>query len=165
VRGRELSRQRVHAAWLSGPLAVALGVAAHVLAGERIPGLGVLLALTALLSMAASMIARLNVPVWMLLLVSGLVQQVLHVAFAGFSGLAGARSPEHGHGVFVPQPPQPSPSLGGHHALELMLDAHVAAALLTVLILTQSASIVAKLRSRRRRPALPASGRPAPPGH
>lgn len=154
VKAREVPRPRGHAAWVSGPLAVALGGAAHLLAGEAIPGPWVLLALTALLSMGASMLSRLNVPVWVLLIVSGIVQQCLHLTFAAFSGDVGGTSSGHTHGVYVWQPPQPAQAPVGHSAIELMLDAHVAAALLTVLIITQSGvllSLLSRLRSRLHR--------------
>jgi hypothetical protein len=149
VKARELTRQRVVIAWLSGPLAVVLGVAAHSLAGESVPAVWVLVALTALLSMAASIFARLQVPVWVLFLLSGLVQQVLHLAFSRFSGVVGGASSGHVHGGSIWQPPQPSSS-SGHQALELMLDSHVAVALLTVLVITQSVSLLSRLRRPRR---------------
>jgi hypothetical protein len=138
----------VYAAWVSGPLAVLLGAGAHELAGEAVSGPWVLLAMSALLSMAASMLARFRPPVWALLLVSGVVQQVLHLMFSGFPGDIGGAPSGHPHGVLGWLPPQQAADAGGHHALELMLDAHVAAALVTVLVITQAA-VLAK-RARRR---------------
>jgi hypothetical protein len=129
---------------VAGPLAVALGASAHLVADEAVPGPWVLLALTALLSMGASMLARLKIPVWVLLLVSGVVQQLLHLSFAGFSGVGGGTPSGHIHDSYVWQQPQPVQAAGGHHAIELMLDAHVAAALLTVLVVTQSSTVVTK---------------------
>jgi hypothetical protein len=137
VKAQVLPRRRAHAAaWMAGPLAVALGASAHLVAGEAVPGPWVLVALTALLSMGASMLARLNVPMWVLFLVSGVAQQLLHLSFAGFSGDVGGASSGHTHESYVWEQPQPAQAAGGHHAIELMLDAHVAAALLTVLIVT-----------------------------
>ncbi|MDQ0679799.1 hypothetical protein QFZ30_003181 [Arthrobacter pascens] len=144
MKAQDLARRRVHAAWVAGPLAVALGASAHLVAGEAVPGPWVLLALTALLSMGASMLAHLNVPVWVLFLVSGVVQQLLHLSFAGFSGDGWGGSSGHTHESYVWQQPQPAQALGGHHDIELMLDAHVAAALLTVLIITQSGAVATK---------------------
>lgn len=144
MKAQELPRRRVHAAWAAGPLAVALGASAHLVAGEAVPGPWVLLALTALVSMGASMLARVNVPMWALFLLSGVTQQLLHLSFAGFSGDGGGALSGHPHESYLWQQPQPAPASGGHHAIELMLDAHVTAALLTVLIITQSTAVTTK---------------------
>ncbi|MDQ0849732.1 uncharacterized protein (DUF983 family) [Arthrobacter sp. B3I9] len=151
MTARDLPRARVYAAWASGPLAVLLGAGAHVLGGEDLPGLWVLLAVSALLSMVASMLARFRLPIWALLLVSGLIQQVLHLIFGSFSGIVGSAQTGHPHGVVIGLPPQQAaaPEAGGHHAIELMLDAHVAAALLTVIAVTQC-GVLAKSLSRLR---------------
>jgi hypothetical protein len=149
VKAREVPRRHVYTAWATGPLAVLLGAGAHLLGGDAIPGPWILLAMAALLSMAASMLARLKLPVWALLLVSGLIQQVLHLMFTGFSGDVGSVSSGHSHGVSTWSPPQQAPGAGGHHALELMLDAHVAAALLTVVVITQSDVLAKKLSQLR----------------
>jgi hypothetical protein len=149
VIARELSLRHVNAAWATGPLAVLLGAGAHLLGGDALPGPWILLAMAALLSMAASILARVKLPVWALLLVSGLIQQVLHLMFTGFSGDVGSVSPGHSHGVFTLSPPQQAPGAGGHQALELTLDAHVAAALLTVVVVTQL-DVLAKTLSRLR---------------
>jgi hypothetical protein len=95
------------------------------------------------------MLARFRLPMWALLLVSGLTQQVLHLIFGSFSGIVGSASTGHPHGVVTWLPPQqaPSPDAGGHHAIELMLDAHVAAALLSVIAITQW-GVLAKSLSR-----------------
>ncbi|WP_457964752.1 hypothetical protein M1E17_00760 [Arthrobacter sp. D1-29] len=146
-----MPRRRIYAARASGPLAVTLGAAAHFLSGAAVPGPSVLLAIAALLSMAASMLAGLNLRFWALLLASGLVQQVLHLVFAGFAGGSGSTSPGHAHGVLIWQPLPPAQTSGGHHAMELMLDTHVAAALLTVLVLTQSGALISHVSRLRRR--------------
>jgi hypothetical protein len=146
MEAREFQSHRVFVAWLAGPLAVALGVGAHLVSGESVPAASILVALTALLSMAASMIARLKVPAWVLVLLSGLVQQVLHLAFSLFSGVTGSGSAGHGHGILPWEPPQlSSPSGPPAHAMELMLDAHVAAALLTALVITTSGSVISRI--------------------
>jgi hypothetical protein len=155
VNVRELPRHRFYAAWLSGPLAVAFGTAAHLVAGQAVPGVSVLLALAALLSMGSAILARVNPPVWVLLLVSGVVQQVLHLTFAGLSLAASGASSGHVHVPFSWEPPQAGPAVGGHAALELMLDAHVAAALMTVLVITQSRMLVSWLPRLRRTPVPP----------
>jgi hypothetical protein len=151
VNARKFHRQP-GVAWLSGPLVVALGVAAHSVSGESIPVVSVLVALTALVSMSASMIAHLRLPGWMVLLLSGLVQQVLHVAFSLFSGVFGDGSTGHGHGMFTWQPPLPSSaSSPPGHGMELMLHAHVAAALLAALVIIQWDSVSSRIRSVRQR--------------
>lgn len=144
MKAQDLPRRRVHAAWAAGPLAVALGASAHLAAGGSVPGAWILLALMALLSMGASMLARLNVPVWVLFLVSGMVQQFLHLSFAGFSGAGGGASSGHAHELYIWRQPLMAQASGGHHAIELMLDLHVAAALLTVLVITQSSAAATK---------------------
>lgn len=132
-------RRRPGAAWLCGPLMVALGVAAHSAVGQPVPALSLLVALTALLSLAASVTARSGMPGWMLLLLAGLVQQVLHLAFSVFSGSGGGLgSTGHGHGILTWQPQQPpAASAAPDHTVELLLYAHTAAALLAVLLIAK----------------------------
>ncbi|MFJ5698477.1 hypothetical protein [Arthrobacter sp. NPDC093139] len=154
MTARDLPRWRTYAAWVSGPLAVVLGVSAHLLSGAAVPGPLVLVAIAALLSMAASMLAGLRIRVWVLFLASGLVQQVLHLLFTGFVDASGDTPPGHTHGMFAWPLPQPQPAqTSGHHAIELMLHAHAGAALLTVLFLTQSKALVSRLRRKRTRPS------------
>lgn len=146
MEAQEFHSQPVFVAWLAGPLAVALGVAAHLVSGESVPPASVLLALTALLSMSASMIAHVKVPGWVLVLLSGLAQQVLHLAFSLFSGVTGSGSAGHGHRILPWEPPQlSSPPGPPAHAMELMLDAHVAAALLTALVITTSGRVILRI--------------------
>jgi hypothetical protein len=132
-------RRRPGAAWLCGPLMVALGVAAHSAVGQPVPALSLLVALAALLSLAASVTARTGMPGWMLLLLAGLVQQVLHLSFSVFSGTGGGTgATAHGHGILVLQLQQPpAASAAPDHTLELLLYAHTAAALLAVLVIAQ----------------------------
>ena len=132
-------RRRPGAAWLCGPLMVALGVAAHSAVGQPVPALSLLVALTALLSLAASMTARTGMPGWMLLLLAGLVQQVLHLAFSVFAGTGGGTGATgHGHGMLIWQPQQPQAvSAAPDHTLELLLYTHTAAALLAVLLIAK----------------------------
>ncbi|WP_457973870.1 hypothetical protein [Arthrobacter sp. D1-17] len=135
-------RRRPAAAWLCGPLMVALGVAAHSAVGQPVPALSLLVALTALLSLAASVTARNGMPGWMLLLLAGLVQQVLHLAFSVFSLTRGGFGfTGHGHGTLIWQPQQPSEEPAGSaapdHTLELLLYAHTAATLVAVLLIAK----------------------------
>lgn len=91
------------------------------------------------------MIAHLKFPGWVLVLLSGIAQQVLHLAFNLFSGVAGSGSAGHGHGILPWEPPQLSSPSGPPHAMELMLDAHVAAALLTALVITTSGRVLSRI--------------------
>lgn len=138
-------------AWMSGPLMVALAVAAHSVSGGPVPAVSILAALTALLSMLASMVAFLRFPVWGVLLLSGLVQQVLHLAFGLFSAaFDGGSSAEHGHGVFLRQLPLVSSASSPAHSTELTLHAHVAAALLAGLVIAKRDSLIPPGPSLRR---------------
>lgn len=121
--------------WLLGPVATGLGLLAHLLSGGALPWPPVLLALAALLSMCASLVSRLRLPAWALLLLCGLAQQVLHPAFVLFSGVpAGPQSPPHAHVLLLPPLPGTAAEPAGH-LQELMLVTHVAAALLTALVM------------------------------
>ena len=73
-------------AWEVGPVSVGLGLAAHLLSGGGSPPVPVLVALMALLSMCASLAARVRIPSWLLLVLCGLAQQMLHLAFDRFAG-------------------------------------------------------------------------------
>ncbi|WP_115789243.1 hypothetical protein [Arthrobacter silvisoli] len=126
--------------WLLGPLATGLGLLAHLLSGGALPWPPALLALAALLSMAASLVSRLRLPAWALLLLCGLAQQVLHPAFALFSGVsAGPQGVSHAHVLLLPPVPGSTAAPAGH-LQELMLVTHVAAALLTALIMAGAGS-------------------------
>lgn len=145
MHGKEIHRPPA-AAWLSGPLMVALGIAAHLAAGAAVPALSIVVALAALLSMAASMTARVGMPGWAVLLLSGLVQQVLYLAFSVFSESGGTGSAGHGHGILGWRPPQTSvPEELSAHLMELMLYTHAAAALLTVLAINAWEPLTARI--------------------
>ena len=78
-------------AWVAGPVAVALGLAAHVISGGGAPAMPVLLALVALSALAAQLIARwIHGPI-LLLLLSGVAQQLLFFGREVW-GLASVRS-------------------------------------------------------------------------
>jgi hypothetical protein len=102
--------------------------------------------------MSAAMIAHLRLPGWVVLLLSGLVQQVLHIAFSLFSGVFGDVPTGHGHTIYTWQPPLPSSAPSSPaHAMELMLHAHVAAALLAALVIIKWDSVMSRIRSVRQR--------------
>ncbi|BCW34295.1 hypothetical protein StoSoilA2_03510 [Arthrobacter sp. StoSoilA2] len=125
-------------AWVAGPVAVALGLAAHVVSGGGAPAMPVLLGFVALSALAAQLVARwIHGPI-LLLLLSGVAQQLL---FFGFEALGGSFSGvgflDHLHG----QPQQPvavpvdgQPASGELHAGDLMLYTHAAAAILTLVV-------------------------------
>jgi hypothetical protein len=145
-------RRRPAEAWLCGPLMVVLGVAAHSAVGQPVPALSLLVALTALLSLAASVSAHSRMPGWLLLLLSGLVQQVLHLAFSVFSNAgAGFGSTGHGHGILTWQPQQlPAASVAPEHAVEVLLYTHTAAALLAMFVIIAWGPVTARIRAALR---------------
>jgi hypothetical protein len=117
-------------AWLAGPISTGLGLAAHLAAGGPAPGLPILLALAALLGMAAAIVGRFPMPGWVLLLVCGVAQQLLHLGFAVFSGGSGSGLSVHGHGGIIQDvPPGGEVAAPAGHSLHLMLHLHMAAAL------------------------------------
>lgn len=120
--------------WLAGPASVALGACAHLISGAQIPGLLVLLALTALIGLAATLLGRLLASGWSLLVFCGLIQQLLHLALDFFSSAPGGGSPRHGHDG-VGWPTEVPAGAASPHSGELMVDTHVAAALLAALLL------------------------------
>ncbi|WP_247040841.1 hypothetical protein [Arthrobacter rhizosphaerae] len=121
--------------WLAGPASVALGACAHLISGTQIPGLLVLLALTALIGLAATLLGRLLASGWSLLVFCGLIQQLLHLALDFFSSAPGGGSPRHGHDGVDWQLPEVPMGAASPHSGELMVDTHVAAALLAALLL------------------------------
>jgi hypothetical protein len=145
-------------AWLAGPLSAGMGLAAHVAAGGQAPGILIFTALAALLGMAASMAAsiagRRPLPGWAVLLAAGLVQQLLHLAFAALSTESGFSFSGHHDGDAAPQPPAPAaPAVEGSavaHSPHLMLHLHVAAALVATVLSTQGATLLAALQWRGR---------------
>jgi hypothetical protein len=150
VTGRADSKRPFSSAWVPGPVIVLLGLGAHLVSGGDAPAASILVALTALLSLSASMLARLRMPGWALPVLCGLAQQVLHLAFGAFSGSSGGGPAGHGHGSAA----RPAPQLPGLAEtpgpdLHLMVHAHVGAALLTVLIITQGTRLVSRIRPVR----------------
>lgn len=121
-------------AWVAGASAVALGLAAHMVAGGSAPAIPVLLALAALGGLAAQVIARWVHGPLLLLLFAGLAQQLLHAGFDAFGGFfpgSGLLDHLHGGQVLGDVPAGAAPSGGSVH---LMLYTHMAAAILTLLV-------------------------------
>ncbi|MCT9870431.1 hypothetical protein [Paenarthrobacter aurescens] len=121
-------------AWVAGPVAVILGLAAHMVAGGSAPAIPVLLAFAAFCALAAQLIARWVHGPLLLLLLSGLAQQLLHVGFDAFGGyFPGSGLLDHLHGGLTlgDVPAGPAASAGNVH---LLLYTHMAAAILTLLV-------------------------------
>ncbi len=122
--------------WLIGPAAVGCGLAAHLLSGGEPPAAPVLLSLAALASMLAAILCRLQVPGWAVLLLSGLAQQVLPLAFSTLGSVEGGTAQRHGHqGVVLPD--SLAAPVSGRQSMELMINLHAAAALVTMLLVSQ----------------------------
>lgn len=133
--------------WLAGPVSVGLGAVAHLVSGGPVPAVTVLLALTALVSMAATLASRFMMPSWLLLTLSGLLQQLLHLSFELLAGVPGSGSSTHAHSIVWAPPPSDGLSAAADngyaaHMMEVMLVTHVAAALLTTLVLAKAGSFL-----------------------
>jgi hypothetical protein len=135
-------------AWLAGPLAVGFGLSAHVVSGGQAPPLTILLALGALVSMLASLLSRLAAPGWLLLALSGLIQQILHFAFAFLPAGVGGGQARHGHTITWGTIPFPR-SADVEHMGDVLLVSHIAAALLTGVVLWKAGDLLHTVRSRR----------------
>lgn len=139
---------------------------AHLLSGGAAPPAGVLAALTVLVSLLASAVARAPLAPWMLALGSGALQQVLHVAFTALAGPDGPLFPAAGH-AHHGTAPVPAPA-GAVQAVpldfHLLVVAHIAAALLTVLALIGASRAAASLPApgspQYAHEALPSAGIP-----
>jgi hypothetical protein len=118
--------------WLTGPLATALGLAAHIAGGGQAPAVAIVVALAALLGLGAVLVERLappQLPGWAILAASAVGQQLLHLAFAAFSTATAVSLPGHDHGAGSTPDVPSSPGTAAAHSLHLMLYLHAAAAL------------------------------------
>ncbi|WP_144661783.1 hypothetical protein [Paenarthrobacter nicotinovorans] len=121
-------------AWVSGLIAVGLGLAAHMAAGGSSPAFPVLLGLAALCCLAAELLARWVHGPLILLLISGVAQQLLHLGFTAFGGyFPGNGWFEHLHGAG--QAPGDLTGVGASNggSPHIMLYTHTAAAILTLI--------------------------------
>lgn len=135
-------------AWAAGVIAVALGLAAHVAAGGAPPALPLLLALLALTCLAAQLVTRWVHGPLLLLLFSGVAQQLLHFGLDAFGGyVPGGGLFGHLHGGNQPLDVPADSSAASEGSVHLMLYTHVAAAILT-LLLASSAWKLARLAAR-----------------
>ncbi|MDP9884362.1 hypothetical protein J2W21_001872 [Sinomonas atrocyanea] len=168
-RESRLGRRRSAAAALAGgPVAVGLGLVAHLVSGGAAPPAGVLAALAVLVSLLAAAAARAPLAPWMLALGSGALQQVLHLAFTALAGPSGPLFPAAGHAhhgaVSTAAAAAATPGPGVPLDFHLLVVAHIAAALLTVLALTAATRVAASLQApgsrQYRHEALPSAGIP-----
>jgi hypothetical protein len=128
------------AGWLFGSVSVALGLLIHGVSGHPVPAAPIVVATAALLSLAGTVVIRIGVPNWALLVLAGVGQQALHWAFAFFSDplatTLASDAVSHGHADPV-QLTGPGLLLAGvpTQPLHVLLYAHVAAALLVFLLI------------------------------
>ncbi|SEJ46616.1 hypothetical protein SAMN04487917_10657 [Arthrobacter sp. yr096] len=140
-------------AWVAGPVAVILGLAAHMVAGGSAPAVPVLLAFAAFGALVAQVIARWIHGPLLLLLVSGVAQQLLHLGLAAFGGyFPGNGLLDHLHGdQALGELPAGAAVSGGD--IHLLLYTHMAAAILTLLLAAGVSKVAAPGREESRRRA------------
>ncbi|WP_188781762.1 hypothetical protein [Sinomonas atrocyanea] len=165
-RTSRLGRRR-SAAWalVGGPAAVGLGLVAHLISGGAALPVEVLAALVVLVSLLASAVARAPLAPWMLALGSGALQQALHLAFTALAGPDGPLFPAAGHAHHGTVSTAPAGAVQAAPLdFHLLVVAHIAAALLTVLALAAAARAAASLRApgspQYAHEALPSAGIP-----
>lgn len=134
-------------AWAWGLVATGLGLAAHLSAGGSAPALPVLVGFAALCCLAAQLTARWVHGPLILLLISGVAQQLLHFGFESFGGFfPGNGSLGHLHGSpDLPIAPTGAAASGGD--VHLMLYTHMAAAIVTLLLAAGVSKLVASHRA------------------
>ena len=111
-----------------GLLSLGFGLAAHALSGGVLPSLPILGGLAALAVLAATLVAQARPPGWVVLLLLGVAQQMLHWLLGGLG--AGASSTVAPTGVHHDGVPVVSGAGQGHSPeIMLMLHTHLAAAL------------------------------------
>lgn len=152
----ETPRVTLPRAAAAGALILGLAIAAHTASGGNLPPLPVLAALTALTVLGATLASQLRLTFGTVLLLSGLCQQLLHLAFTLLATpLPGTfTTPANGghHAVLPPQLPPPGEDSPGPvredlHAdsAMLMLHAHAAAALLATAVISSWTTAVKRL--------------------
>jgi len=136
-----------------------LAVAAHTIPGGALPVLPVLVGLTALIMLAAAIASLVRLPFGALLVLSGLCQQFLHLAFAALAGsghfevlLSPVESGHHQQLITVSLPSGEVGQPTGHpHSAMLLLYAHTAAAVLGATILSTWSDAVNRVKPIFRR--------------
>lgn len=140
-------------AWVAGPVAVILGLAAHMMAGGSAPAVPVLVAFAAMGALAAQVMSRWIHGPLLLLLVSGVAQQMLHWGFDAFGGyFPGSGFLDHPHGgQALTDVPAGAAASGGN--VHLLLYTHMAAAILTLLLAAGVSQLATPGREASRRGA------------
>jgi hypothetical protein len=152
----EAPRVALPRAVAAGVLILGLAIAAHTASGGNLPPLPVLAGLTALTVLGATLASRIRVTFGTVLLLSGLCQQLLHLAFTLLATpLPGSfTTPANGGHHAVPPPQLPAtgedsqgPARQDLHAdsAMLMLHAHAAAALLATAVISSWTTTVKRL--------------------
>lgn len=123
-------RARVTArAALVGLLSLGLGLLAHAVSGGPLPSPPILITVAALTALAATLVAQAKLPIWAVMLLLGVAQQLLHWILGGLGGAPSLSGPADHHGEAAPV--QPSAAAQGHPPeVTLLLHAHLGAALL-----------------------------------
>ncbi|MCW2134100.1 hypothetical protein [Arthrobacter sp. VKM Ac-2550] len=133
-------------------LTMVLALVAHLASGGTMPALPVLGAITALTTLTATVLSRVQAPQWVLIVSAGAAQQVLHLAFeacaarpaTGASAASSAGGPHSHHTEVDPAQLAATASVATEQAgphgeyVMLMLHFHLAAAVLTALLLSWS---------------------------
>lgn len=160
--------RRTAQAVLAGVLVLGLGLGAHAVSGGQLPSGPLLIALAALTALAATLMAQARLPVWGVLLLLGVAQQLLHWILSGLGGAPSLSGPVDHHGEAA-VPGGASGAAQGHSPeAMLMLHAHLGAALLIGWAVARWAKLtrwVARLREHpaRTRERRPRHGTEAPP--
>jgi hypothetical protein len=139
----------------AGLASLGLGLAAHAASGGTLPSLLVLGGLAALAVLAATLLARVRMPGWAVMLVLGVAQQLLHWLLGGLAAAPSSTVPgaDGHHGGQVPV----GTAVSGGHSPEvmLMLHTHLAAALLVGWVVLRHRTVLEWLRNHRRRRGAP----------
>jgi hypothetical protein len=148
--GMRHPRVRLASVLAAAGLTMVLALVAHLASGGIMPALPVLVAITALTSLAATVLSRVNAPAWTLILAAGVAQQVLHLAFEAFAARPAAAGDSTGSSAGVSHSHHAevdaaqlaaTAGIATEHAgphgeyVMLMLHFHLAAAVLTALLM------------------------------
>jgi hypothetical protein len=139
-----------------GLLSLGLALVAHVLSGGAVPAPAILAGLAALTVLGATLVSRFRMPFWLLMVLIGLSQQLLHLAFDAFavSFVAGEAGGLQVHHDEPELPAAVSTGHGGHSdEAMMMVHLHMAAVLLTALAVSKTDAALSRLGRLVARPA------------
>lgn len=144
----------------AGLLVLGLGLGAHAVSGGQLPSGPILIALAALTALAATLVAQVRLPVWGVLLLLGVAQQLLHWILGGLGGAPSLSGPVDHHGEAA-VPGGVSGAAQGHAPeAMLMLHAHLGAALLVGWAVAQWTRLTRWVACLREHPARTRERRP-----